>query len=385
MKRPGSAKAKASQPPLKKPAACGEGTEEGEAPPEEKHVELTAEAVKDHNKFCEEAKDMSVEQFEAALSKLDDKASQRLWKAFEVSRKSSGADQMHQEATETKVGQVKKKRQLLLGWIRDGKKPGEHFKTCVESVSLKRTQGLTSTWLTQAQAITHWGKEELQDRVKTGTVKARRDPQDKKYWQFRASQEHEVTQVERKKEASFSLKKKAEQKEVSDVWQAKHLEYLTEDDFNLPSEDEGEEEEDSELPAGLAEALGTKSNKDKEKKEKKEKKDKKDKWEEMTEVQEGEGPQKVKDRLMAFKVELTKDLANLEALLHTGQQLSKPMVKEAKQVQVDGQQALKKVTALLKASPKKAAVSEGLKDALRLEGHEEQEGAAGQGTEGLTG
>ena len=82
MKRPGSAKAKASQPPLKKPAACGEGTEEEEAPPEEKHVELTAEAVKDHNKFCEEAKDMSVEQFEAALSKLDDKASQRLWKAF---------------------------------------------------------------------------------------------------------------------------------------------------------------------------------------------------------------------------------------------------------------------------------------------------------------
>ena len=59
-------------------------------------------------------------------------------------------------------------------------------------------------------------------------------------------------------------------------------------------------------------------------------------------MQEGEGPQKVKDRLMAFKVELTKDLANLEALLHTGQQLSKPMVKEAKQVQVDGQQALKK-------------------------------------------
>ena len=148
------------------------------------------------------------------------------------------------------------------------------------------------------------------------------------------------------------------------MWKAKHLEYLTEDDFNLPSEDEGEDEEDSELPAGLAEALGTKSNKDKEKKEKKEKKDKKDKWEEMTEVQEGEGPQKVKDRLMAFKVELTKDLANLEALLHTGQQLSKPMVKEAKQVQVDGQQALKKVTALLKASPKKAAVTEGLKDAL---------------------
>lgn len=363
MKRP--AGAKASESPLKKPAACGESTGL-EAPDEEKHVELTAEAVKDHNKFCEEAKDMSVEQFEKALSKLDDKASQRLWKAFEVSRKSSGADKVYQEATETKVGQVKKKRAMLLGWIRDGKKPGEHFKACVESVSLKKTQGLTSTWLTQAQAMTHWGKEELQERVKSGTVKARKDPQDSRYWQFKACQEHEAVEVERKKEARFEVKKKAEQKEVTDVWKAKHLEYLTEDDFNLPSEDEGEDDEDSdELPAGLAEALGTKSNKEKkDKKEKKEKKEKKDKWEEMTEVQEGEGPQKVKDRLMAFKVELTKDLANLEALLHTGQQLSKPMVKDAKQVQVEGQQALKKVTALLKASPKKAAVTEGLKDAL---------------------
>ena len=175
MKRP--AGAKASESPLKKPAACGESTGL-EAPDEEKHVELTAEAVKDHNKFCEEAKDMSVEQFEKALSKLDDKASQRLWKAFEVSRKSSGADKVYQEATETKVGQVKKKRAMLLGWIRDGKKPGEHFKACVESVSLKKTQGLTSTWLTQAQAMTHWGKEELQERVKSGTVKARKDPQD---------------------------------------------------------------------------------------------------------------------------------------------------------------------------------------------------------------
>ena len=202
--------------------------------------------------------------------------------------------------------------------------------------------------------------------MKSGTVKARKDPQDSRYWQFKACQEHEAVEVERKKEARFEVKKKAEQKEVTDVWKAKHLEYLTEDDFNLPSEDEGEDDEDSdELPAGLAEALGTKSNKEKkDKKEKKEKKEKKDKWEEMTEVQEGEGPQKVKDRLMAFKVELTKDLANLEALLHTGQQLSKPMVKDAKQVQVEGQQALKKVTALLKASPKKAAVTEGLKDAL---------------------
>ena len=112
MKRPASAKA--SESPLKKPAACGESTGL-EAPDEEKHVELTAEAVKDHNKFCEEAKDMSVEQFEKALSKLDDKASQRLWKAFEVSRKSSGADKVYQEATETKGGPSEEEEGHVVG------------------------------------------------------------------------------------------------------------------------------------------------------------------------------------------------------------------------------------------------------------------------------
>lgn len=50
----------------------------------------------------------------------------------------------------------------------------------------------------------------------------------------------------------------------------------------------------------------------------------------MSQVPHGESNQKVAKRLMAFKTELTKDLASLEALLHSGKgTLPKPLVKDA--------------------------------------------------------
>ena len=79
MKRPAAAAG------LKRPAAKAEE----EDTPEGAHQPLTAQAVKDHNKFCEEAAQMSSSQFEKALSCLDEKAAMRLWKAFEKSRRST--------------------------------------------------------------------------------------------------------------------------------------------------------------------------------------------------------------------------------------------------------------------------------------------------------
>ena len=68
------------KPACKRPAAQEEKEEEGEVQESEgtPSVELTAAAVKDHNKFCEEAKGMTVGQFELALAKMDAKASMRL-------------------------------------------------------------------------------------------------------------------------------------------------------------------------------------------------------------------------------------------------------------------------------------------------------------------
>ena len=202
---------------MKRPAASerkrgknGEGREkEGEG---EGQVALTAAAVKDHNKFCDEAQGMSVQQFELALNKLDSKASMRLWKAFENSRKAAGEDEAYQAATKDKVGNVKKKRQLLFGWVSDGTKFQESYRSLMDSLTLKKTEGVATSWLTKAQAIAHWGSEELKDRVKRGTVIARRDPNDNTYWQFQAKVEYGKTEVERAKTTTAAGKAKAEKK-----------------------------------------------------------------------------------------------------------------------------------------------------------------------------
>ena len=109
------------RPATKRPAAKvgGDGEPSGEP---SGTVSLTAEAVKDHNKFCEEAQSMTVEQFELALNKPDSKASMRLWKAFETSRKMSGEEEKYKEATKEGVGALRKKRKLLFGWAVGGKK-----------------------------------------------------------------------------------------------------------------------------------------------------------------------------------------------------------------------------------------------------------------------
>eukprot|EP00435_Cladocopium_sp_Y103_P075713 s308_g63.t1 len=312
----------------------GNGTEPGEDGSEEV-VELTAAALKDHNQFCEEAKNMSVKQFEAALVKLDGKASMRLWKAFENSRKSEGLDGNYKLATGEGVGSLKKKRQLLLGWVADGSKCAESFKTILDSVSLKKAEGVNTAWLTKAQAVAHWGVEELKERVKAGTVRAR------------------------VKSSGVSAKAKAEKKNVLDMMAAHNLEQLTEGDFELGVDGEEEEDSEDELPPGLAAGLGEKAKK------KKEKVQKEDKWEALSQVQEGEGAKKLSDRLMAFKTELTKDLATLEAALHSGKsQAPKSLVKDVEMAVKEGQVALAAVTKCLKDGAKKAMAATALQNAL---------------------
>lgn len=69
-----------------------------------------------------------------------------------------------------------KERKLLFGWVCDGKETGEHYKSMVETVSLKKSEGVTSTWLTKNQALQHWGKEELQERVASGKYSGQEGP-----------------------------------------------------------------------------------------------------------------------------------------------------------------------------------------------------------------
>ena len=95
--------------------------------------------------------------------------------------------------------------------------------------------------------------------MKAGTVIARKDPTDKRYWQVRANTQMEKTEVARHKLSGFSCKAKADKKGVMDMMRTEKLEMLGEEDFlmNEVPEEEGSAE-DGDLPPGLARAPGEK-------------------------------------------------------------------------------------------------------------------------------
>ena len=65
----------------------------------------------------------------------------------------------------------------------------------------------------------------------------------------------------------------------------------------------------------------------------------------MSQVKEGEGSKELQNRLVAFKTELTKDTANLEALPHTGKWagLAKSLQKDAEKVVQEGQAVVRRL------------------------------------------
>ena len=73
----------------------------------------------------------------------------------------------------------------------------------------------------------------------------------------------------------------------------------------------------------------------------------------------------MESRLMAFKTELTKDIANLEAALHSGKsQVPKPLVKDVEKAVAEGQGALTSIQKCMKGGSKKTAAAPVLQAAL---------------------
>ena len=56
----------------------------------------------------------------------------------------------------------------------DKGQPGECYRKMLTTVSLSKKSGVEETWLTKAEALQKWGKDELKDRLQTGTIQARR-------------------------------------------------------------------------------------------------------------------------------------------------------------------------------------------------------------------
>lgn len=296
--------------------------EEQEESEEEKQTEdpevdtpkLTKKALKDHNKFLEAASNMNEKKFMEALSKLEPKAAQKLWKKFQNSRKAANCEDEYQDVMKHSAGSLERKRKLLFQWVQNDKSCGDRYREYMEKVSLVKSDGVKQKWLTSQQALGTWGKEELWSRVQAGTILARRCPQDKRYWEFRCVQEVSKTEVKRAKETKATWEGKLDKNTALEY---QHMDWgkLAEDDWEVSGLDGDEEEEEQGTNQELAKALGVKPTKDKDKPEK-DKANKEKEWEEASKVSKADTKESIKDKMMKFKAELEKDKSQLDSKEH---------------------------------------------------------------------
>ena len=308
LKKPAKAKAPQKEPEKEEPEEGeeGEDEEQTEDPPLPSSTKLTQKALKDHNKFLDEAAGLDEKNFLTALSKLKPGEAQKLWKKFEKSRKMEGQEQSYVQALQGGPGSLEKKRKLLFLWIQNDKTCGERWREYIQKVSLVKSEGVKEKWLTTQEALARWGKDELWSRVQAGTIVSRRNPQDKRYWEFKSMQQVGKTETKKEKETKATCS--------GQMSQATALEYhnmdfgaLVEDDWNFQALGDEEEEEDTEKK-DLAKALGMKLPKEDNEKNK----NKNNEWEEASKISAADTKADILDKVMKFKAEIEKDKSQLE-------------------------------------------------------------------------
>ena len=95
------------------------------------------------------------------------------------------------------------KRALLRGWCVDKGKIGDCYRKMLTTVRVVAKQGVEEKWITKAEALQKWGAEELKDRLQKGTIKARRNPLDRDYWEFQAIVEKKSNMAEKDRETQY--------------------------------------------------------------------------------------------------------------------------------------------------------------------------------------
>ena len=315
---------------------------------EEEKLPLTKKALEDHQKFLEESGNLSDKQFDKALSKLSPGQQQSLWKKFERSRKSQQM-QMEYQKEIVGAGSLARKKKLLRSWCLDGGKCDKCYKKAFSTIPLDKSSGLEKEWYSKKKMEDEIGVEEMKMRLKAGTLKYRKNPEDPRFYQFQKLSEKEATWLTKTKQARKEVVADGT-KEEAIKFDKLMLEDLTEQDFDL--EYGGSESEGDELDKDLAKAMRIQGDKEKEKKKKE------DKWAKMSQVSDTDTQNKVSEKLVCFKTEVTKDLAALEALCFTlkDQGGDKALLKDIAQSQKKGSGILD--------SLKKCQAKKGAKDYL---------------------
>ncbi|CAK9017245.1 unnamed protein product, partial [Durusdinium trenchii] len=93
----------------------------------------------------------------------------------------------------------RKKKALLRGWVLDKGTIGQCYRQSITTISMNYKEGLEESWFTKQEALQKWGPEELKERLKKGTIEARRNPLDKTYFEFKSVVHKKSKMAERNK------------------------------------------------------------------------------------------------------------------------------------------------------------------------------------------
>lgn len=145
---------------------------------------LTKKNVKAHTELLAKGAE-NEEQALALFAKLDTNSKQCLWKHFELQRKSNDADDGFQQVATKGAGSMGKKMKLMAGFIMDKGNIGSNYQQFYQSVSVSRSSTYEEAWLSLEKALGTWGKTELYERVKAGTIAMRKNPKDPRFPEFR--------------------------------------------------------------------------------------------------------------------------------------------------------------------------------------------------------
>ena len=176
---------------------------------------------------------------------------------------------------------------LLFAWLKD-KKFGNNYFEKVQELNVARSQAKDLVWLTWKQLVDKHGEDEAKARVKAGTILARKDPKDNRYWQFLGETDSQKLTIEQirglkvqnagklKGNAAHALQSSTQAQwnvdDATDIWDADDvdtgnfdLKALQGDPKDATEQDEDENEDEASDDLGLNKFLSNQSSSSKRK------------------------------------------------------------------------------------------------------------------------
>ena len=169
---------------LKKPAAS---------------LALTEGNVKKHIELLKTGADNEQEALDQ-FNTLDPKSKMCIWKAFELQRKANGFEDQWVSETGKGAGSTTKKMQLMAGFIMDKGNIGNNYKQFMQKICVTKSKTYEAEWISTEKALRAWGKKELFERVKSGSILMRKNPKDPRFAEFKEESVKERVNVDNSRE-----------------------------------------------------------------------------------------------------------------------------------------------------------------------------------------